>query len=194
MFRIRRRRGSWAFGLIEVMAVSGIMSSMASQTGGFHYAIDAANEVKGVSNLKQIYLLLEAQNIGGTLPSAEFYPKGDPKKDPKSIVNLVQGAEGMSELFVSPFAPDALKKKGLTFAWNDAVNGKDMSLLPKDTWLLIDMAAFIADPNVAPPHKYLLLYADGRALAVAGLPADIDKAVKEARAKIEAEKKKESGK
>ena len=72
-------------------------------------------------------------------------------KDPKSIINLIPGA--MPELFVSPFAPDALKKKGLTFAWNDTVNGKDMSQLPKDTWLLIDMAAFIADPRVPAPHR-----------------------------------------
>ena len=190
MFRIVRRRRLLAFGLIEVMAVSAIMSTLSSQTGGFRYAIDKARETEGVNNLTQIHLLLTTQNIGGSLPNAAFYPQGDPKKDPKSIVNLIQGAEGMSELFVSPFAPDELKRKGLTFAWNDTVNGKDMSLLPKDTWLLIDMAAFIADPGVPSPHKFLVLYADGRALAVNSLPADIDEVVKKARAKIEAEKKK----
>jgi hypothetical protein len=188
MFRIRRRSRSLAFGLIEVMLVSSIMTTLNIQSGGFRYALDVAKETQGRENLRQIYMLLLAQTAGEPLPDAVFYPKGDPVKDPKSIVNLVQGS--VPGLFVSPFAPEALKQKGLTFAWNDAVNGKDMSQLPKDTWLLIDMAAFIADPGVPSPHRYLLLYADGRALAVADLPADIQKVVQEARAKIEAEKKK----
>ena len=187
MFRIRRRSRSLAFGLIEVMMVSAIMTTLNSQSGGFRYALDTAKETQGRENLRQIYLLLVAQTTSEPLPDAAFYPKGDPAKDPKSIMNLVQGA--VPGLFVSPFAPEALKKKGLTFAWNDAVNGKDMSQLPKDTWLLIDMAAFIADPGVPSPHRYLLLYADGRAMAVVNLPPDIDKVVRQARAKIEAEKK-----
>ena len=191
MHRIRHRRRSLAFGLIEVLAVSAIMTSMnSSQMGGFQYALDKAKEVKGTENLRQIYLLLLAQTTSEPLPDAVFYPKDDPKKDPKAIMNLIEGS--VPELFVSPFAPEAMKKKGLTFAWNDAVNGKDMSQLPKDTWLLIDMAAFIADPNVPAPHRYLLLYADGRALAVVDLPPDIVKVVKEARAKIEAESKAKS--
>jgi hypothetical protein len=188
MFRIRLRRRSLAFGLIEVMMVSAIMTTLNSQSGGFRYALDMAKETQGKENLRQIYLLLVAQTTSQPLPDAAFYPKGDPKKDPKSILNLVEGA--VPELFVSPFAPEGLKKKGLTFAWNDAVNGKDMSQLPKDTWLLIDLAAFIADPSVPAPHRYLLLYADGRVLAVTNLPADIAKVVQEARAKIEAEKSK----
>lgn len=188
MFRILRRRRLLAFGLIEVLFVSGIMTTMSSQTGGFRYAIDKAHEIEGVNNLHQIHMLLTTQCIGGALPNAAFYPQGDPKKDPKSILNLTEGA--VPQLFVSPFAPEALKQKGLTFAWNDAVNGKDISLLPKDTWLLIDLAAFIADPAVPKPHRYLVLYADGRALALNSPPEDVVKAVREAQAKVEAAKKK----
>jgi len=187
MFRIRRRSRSLAFGLIEVMMVSAIMTTLNSQMGGFRYALDAAKETQGRENLRQIYMLLVAQTTTEPLPDAVFYPKGDPAKDPKSIMNLIQGA--VPGLFVSPFAPEELKKKGLTFAWNDAVNGRDISNLPKDTWLLIDLAAFIADPRVPSPRRYLLLYADGRALAVTNLPSDIQTAVQQARAKIEAEKK-----
>ncbi|MGO8703896.1 MAG: type II secretion system protein [Candidatus Brocadiia bacterium] len=187
MFRIRRRSRSLAFGLIEVMMVSAIMTSMNSQSGGFRYALNAAHEAQGRENLRQIYMLLVAQTTSEPLPDAAFYPKGDPVKDPKSIMNLVQGA--VPGLFVSPFAPEALKAKGLTFAWNDAVNGRDISNLPKDTWLLIDMAAFIADPGVPAPARYLLLYADGRAMAVPSLPSDIQKVVQQARARIQAEKK-----
>ncbi len=188
MFRIRRRSRSLAFGLIEVMLVSAIMTTLNSQSGGFRYALDLAKETQGKENLRQIYLLLVAQSTSEPLPDAVFYPKGDPTKDPKSIMNLVQGS--VPGLFVSPFAPEELKRKGLTFAWNDTVNGKDLSQLPNNTWLLIDMAAFIADPGVPAPHRYLLLYADGRTLAVTSLPPDIDKVVQQARAKIEAEKQK----
>jgi hypothetical protein len=162
------------------MAATSIMASLQTQ-GGYQYAINAANQTKGVNNLKQIHMLLQAQCIGGELPNAAFYPKGDPRTDPKSILRQVPDAP--AELFVSPFAPDGLKQKGLTFAWNDTVNGKDIGNLPKDTWLLIDLAAFIADPAIPKPARYLILYADGRALAIANLPADIDKAVKEALAK-----------
>ena len=153
------------------------------------YGITQANEVKGIHNLTQVYTLLQAQCITGKLPDAAFYPQGDPTKDAKSIIVLLKGA--VPGLFVSPFAPEGLKKKGLTFAWNDTVNGKDLDSLPRDTWLLIDLAAFIADPKVPKPARYLVLYADGRALAVETLPADIVKAVEEARAKLDQSRPKE---
>jgi len=173
----RKRRGSQAFTLVEVMVATSIMASLQSG-GALNYAVTKANELRGISNLKQIHTLLYAQTIGAGLPKADFYPKGDPKKDPKSIVRLVQGAP--PELFISPFAPEGLKAKGLTYAWNDAVNGKDMTILGKNTWLLIDLAAFIADPNIPKPKRYLILYADGRAIGTAQLPGDIAEAVAKA--------------
>lgn len=181
MLKTFLRRRVCGFTLIEVMAVTSIMAGAAGQ-GGYQYAINQANQTKGISNLKQIYQLLLVQTIGEELPKAAFYPQGDPKTAPDSIVRLIQGAP--KELFVSPFAPDALKAKGLTFAWNDSINGKSMELLPKDTWLLIDMAAFIADPKIPRPTKYLILYADGRADAVINLPEDIQKVVEEAKGKL----------
>ncbi len=187
MLRLRPRRSALGFTLVEVLAVSAIMSGLHSH-GGYRYAITQANAIRGINNLKQIHMLLMAQSIGEGLPKAAFYPKGDPKKDRRSIVRLVQGA--VPELFLSPFAPESLKRKGLTFAWNDAVNGKDLSILAKDTWLLIDLAAFIVDPKVSKPARYLVLYADGRALAVRDLPPDIVQAVKKARAAAEAGKTK----
>ncbi len=180
MLPLGLRRRSRGFTIIEVMAVSAIMSGLHSQ-GSFRHAITKANEIRGINNLKQIHMLLQMQSMGGGLPKAAFYPRGDPKTDPKSIVRLIRGAP--RELFISSFAPEGLKRRGLTFAWNDAVNGKDLSLLPRNTWLLIDMAAFIADPRVAKPSRYLVLYADGRAVAARTLPPDIVQAVKEAQAK-----------
>ena len=190
MMRFRSRRRLLAFTLIEVMAATAIMSSLQSQGGAYRYAITSANRIRGIHNLKQIHMLLQAQCIMERLPKAAFYPKGDPKKDPKSIVRLIQGAP--PQLFISPFAPEALKKKGLTYAWNNTVNGKDLSRLslkaPK-TWLLIDLPAFIADPKLPKPSRYLVLYANGKAEAIDRPPGDIVKAVKAAQAKAGGQKK-----
>jgi hypothetical protein len=184
----RTRRKVMAFTLVEVLVVSGLITGMHAK-GRYGYAISHATEMKGIHNLKQIHLLVRMHCMMNKLPKAAFYPKGDPKKDPKSIIRLL-GRGASPKLFVSPFAPDALKKKGLTYAWNDTVNGKSLDRLPKNTWLLVDLAAFVADPKVPKPSKYLILYADGRALALKKLPADIQKAVKDARAKAGKDKKK----
>ena len=180
MLRSNSRRKSLGFTLVEVLAVTGIMAGLHSG-GNYRYGVSKANEIKGVSNLKQIHMLLQMQCITGGMPRAAFYPKGDPRKDPKSIVRLIQGAP--PQMFVSPFAPEPLRQKGLTFAWNDRVNGRPLSSVPGNTWLLIDLAAFIADPKVPKPTKYLILYANGKAMAVSTLPPDIDRAVKKAKAK-----------
>ncbi len=180
MLRPKPRRRILGVTLVEILTVTSILSGLNSQSN-FRYAINKANELKGINNLRQIHLLLQAQCIAGGYPNAAFYPQGDPRKDPKSILRLVQGAP--PQLFVSPFAPDALQEKGLTFAWNDSVNGKSPDQVPGTTWLLIDIAAFIADPSIPKPGSYLVLYADGRAEAVSEPPADIVKQVKEAEAK-----------
>lgn len=176
--RARRRR--LGVTLIEVLAVSGLIAGLHGQ-GNYGYAVSRANELKGLNNLRQIYLLLKMQCLTDKLPDAAFYPKGDPAKDPRSILKLVPGAP--AKLFVSPFAPAGLKKKGLTFAWNDAVNGKQLDNLPRKTWLLIDLAAFIADPNVPKPRAYLVLYADGSTKALKAVPAEIAKLVEAAKKK-----------
>jgi len=175
--RNRRRRG---FGLAEVLIVGAIVAGAHSE-GNYTYAINEANRVKGVHNLKQIYTILQIESMTDRLPSPAFYPKGDPKTDPTSIVRIMKDVP--PEMFISPFAPEALKKTGLTFVWNDTVNGKQLDQLPKGTWLMIDIAAFITDPNVPKPTSYLVLYANGDAMAVDTLPPDIVKAVQEAQEK-----------
>jgi len=181
MLKSRSRRRTMGVTLLEVLAVTSIMSGLNSQSN-FRYGINKANELSGLNNLRQIHLLLQAQCIVGGLPEAACYPKGDPKKDPKSIMRLIPGAP--PQLFISPFAPDALRDKGLTYAWNTALNGKTLDAVPRGAWLMIDLAAFIADPNVPKPSRYLVLYADGRTEAVSEAPADILKQVKEAEAKL----------
>jgi len=185
MLGIPRRRRRAGFTLIEVMAVTGLMAGLHSQ-GNYQYALSKANEIKGLQQLRQLYMLIQMQAMTGGFPKAAFYPKDDPTKDPKSIVRLVSGAP--PQLFVSPFAPEALRQKGLTYAWNDTVNGKPAGSLPGNTWLLIDLAAFIADPNVPRPRKYLVLYANGKVDAVTAPPPDIIRAVKAAHAKLKKDK------
>jgi len=181
MFRSRSRRRTLGFTLVEVLAATSIIAGMHSQ-GNYTYVVNRANETKGIHNLKQIHMMLRMQTMTtGKLPNAVFFPKGDPKKDPKSITRLIKGVP--QQMFISPVAPRALKKKGLTFAWNDTVNGKSLDRLPRNTWLLIDIAAFIADPKLPQPKSYLILYADGRAKTIDKLPPDIVKAVKAAQAK-----------
>jgi hypothetical protein len=184
MHFFRKRRHRMAFTLVEVLAVSGLMAGLHAK-GNYGYALNMANELKGKHNLKQVHMLLQMKSMMGGLPRAAFYPKGDPKKDPRSIIRLL-GTD--HRLFVSPFAPQTLQKKGLTFAWNDTVNGKRLDNLPPRTWLLIDLAAFIADPRVPKPEKYLVLYADGTTKAVADVPADIAKAVEAARKRTQGDK------
>jgi type II secretory pathway pseudopilin PulG len=179
-----RKRHLLGFTLIEVMAVSGIMSSMHSQ-GNYQYIMDRARETSALNNLRQIHMLLQIQSMDGGLPSADFFPKGDPLKDPKSIVRLINGAP--KDIFISPFSPEGFRRAGLTYAWNDTVNGRELDRLPKNTWLLIDVSAFIADPNVPKPPKYLVLYADGRAEGLTQLPEDIVKSVAQAEEKLKSD-------
>ena len=185
MLKPRSRRKPLGFTLVEILAVTGIVSGLSSHQD-FRYAINLANQVKGLHNLRQIHTLLQIRCLTEGYPDAAFYPKDDPKKDPKSILRLLSDAP--AELFVSPFAPPALQRKGLTYAWNDTVNGKQPDSVPGNTWLMIDLPAFIADPKVERPSKYLVLYASGRAEALTALPADIQKAVAEAQAKLSEKK------
>jgi len=185
MLGIRRQRRRAGFTLVEVMAVTGIMAGLHGQ-GNYQYAISKANEVRGLQQLRQLYMLIQMQALTGTFPKAAFYPKDDPLKDPTSIVRLVPSAP--KELFLPPFAPEALRQKGLTYAWNDSLSGKPADSAPGNTWMLIDLAAFIADPSVPRPHKYLVLYANGKVEAVTTPPPDIINAVKAAHAKLKKDK------
>lgn len=183
MLRARSRRKPLGVTLIEVMAVTAIMGGLQSQSAGnLRYGITKAREIQGISNLRQIHMILMMQSMTGRLPNAALYPKGDPRTDPKSIMRLMRDVP--APMWVSPFAPEPLRKKGLTFAWNSAVNGKSLDAMPGNTWLLMDLAAFIADPKVNKPHKYLILYANGRSEAVANVPPDVERAVKAAKAKL----------
>jgi len=163
-------RLKFGFTLIEVMAAMTIAASVS--TGGYPRVMDRAKALQCQNNLRQMGLVLKTM---GTMPNAAFYPSGDPKSDPKSLLFIGKKA-GLSEsMFLCPTAPDEFSKKGLTFLWNDAVNGKDAFSVPRE-WLMIEMNALSAKPT--PPHsgKYHVLYGDGSVKAVKSIPKEIEKA------------------
>ena len=179
-FRTMRRRG---FGLIEVMTVTAIVSSL--QTNSYQGVRDRAVAIKCQHNLKQIALVLMTS---GALPNAAFYPKGDPKSDPQSLRVLLKQIPG--EMLVCPSMPAALKEKGLTFLWNDQLNGK--SLLAARTWVLIEMSCLAEKPVAPHSGNFHILYTDGSVKSVSQPPKEIREMLSEARAKLKAKKSRPS--
>jgi len=166
-----RRRG---FTLIEVMTVTTIMAGM--QTSSYQGVTDRARALKCQQHLRQVGMVLMTT---GALPKAAFYPTGDPKTDPKSIRVLLKGTVP-EEMLVCPTAPDAMARKGLTFLWNDKLNGKNMMMAGR-AWVLIEMNCLA--PNPVAPHsgKYHVLYTDSSVKSVDKPPREILEAIALAR-------------
>jgi len=164
--------------LAEVMVVVGIVSGLSSTTD-FRGAQLQANSVACTQQLRAVATALQMfANAEGKLPDAAFYPKGDPKTDPKSIVVLLKGYVDPKG-FICPSAPESLKQKGLTFVWNQAASGKDPAALDPKTWLMIEINAVSA--KFPPPHlgKYHVLCADFNVREVDKVPEDLAKLVKD---------------
>lgn len=155
-----RRWKKKAFTVVELLVVTTIITGVG--TGAFSYkdAMDKAKQTACMHNLKQVALGLQMYELEhGCLPDAKFFPK-KPLKDKRSILKFLKGYE---RSLICPTMPDKIKKKGLTFIWNDEVSGMSLNQI-KDkskTWLLVEMTA--ATPKkVLPPHRggYNVLYAD----------------------------------
>jgi prepilin-type N-terminal cleavage/methylation domain-containing protein len=165
-----RARLKFGFTLIEVMAVMTITASVSS--GGYSHVMNRAKALQCQNNLRQMGLVLKTM---AALPNAAFYPSGDPKSDPKSLLVIGKKA-GMSEsMFMCPTSPAEFREKGLTFLWNSSVNGQGPFSVSRE-WLMIEMNALSANPT--PPHagKYHVLYGSGTVKAVKSVPKEIEKA------------------
>lgn len=164
--RLNRRKRKRGFTLIEVLAAAAIVTGVSSKS--YKNVHDRAAAMKCQHNLRQIGMILMTS---GPLPKAAFYPKGDPMKDPKSI-RVLLSKKVPGEMFVCPAAPPELAKKGLTFLWNDKLNGRSMMGVRK-TWVLIEMNC-LGKPAVAPHMgKYHVLYTDGSVATVTQPPKEI---------------------
>ena len=151
------------FTLTEMLLVTTIVTG--GGAGVYTNAKNKAYEVACQSNLKQFNTALELFIMdNGTLPSAKFFPE-KPDEDTKSIKVILKAQGVPGEIFVCPSASDDLKKIGLTYIWNDELNGKSPDTLPDagKTWLMVDMNA--VTEKVSPAHRdgYNVLYADGTA-------------------------------
>lgn len=60
----------------------------------------------------------------GVYPNAKFYSE-NPLKDSRSIVRILEPYGIKGKIFICPTAPPALTEKGLTYLWNDELNGKN---------------------------------------------------------------------
>ncbi|MBM4048901.1 MAG: hypothetical protein FJ279_27685 [Planctomycetes bacterium] len=158
--------------LTEVVVVTGIVTTLGGSAGNYVGVTDRAKRGTCQHNLTQIAQgLMMHEMSNGTLPDAVFYPE-KPRENPKSILTLLSGFEGV---MVCPVMPPGLKEKGLTYLWNDACSGKALSQIPKpsETWLMIEMSAVSKDAPAPHEGGYNILYADLKVRWSQSLPKDL---------------------
>ncbi|MEA2012393.1 MAG: H-X9-DG-CTERM domain-containing protein [Verrucomicrobiota bacterium] len=168
MFRKQTNRKKFrilGFSLIEIMAVSAIVSSI--PMGAYVRAKQMGVQIECVSNLRQIgqsYVMQYQMN--GKYPSAAFFPD-DPKKGKDSIRNVLsQGNRALQKMFVCPSSPEILAKKGLTFIFNDKWNNRRSLRSPDKAWVLVEINAASGKAPKPHPKGYNVLFADGHVKTV----------------------------
>lgn len=159
MLKRKRFARMAAFTLLEVIVVTGIMTSQANNYGDVKRI---AHQKSCENNLRQLYMAFTMYDMSnGQLPNAKFFPK-HPKGDPRSLVKLLDDA--YAPMLVCPVFPKAIKDKGLTYIFNDELGGKPLDSVPNpgETWLLMEMNA-VSDAIPNPhPGGFHILYADGK--------------------------------
>ncbi|MBT3378306.1 MAG: hypothetical protein HN742_38640 [Lentisphaerae bacterium] len=175
MKRSARKNRKWqlAFSLTEMMAVTAIVTSIPAAQ--YSRAKQKATQLQCQQNLQQIGKSIVMYQMGeGKYPEAVFYPDR-PFEDDKSIAKILDdsGAGIPREMWQCPAAPDAIRKLGLTFIYNDKFAGRRSLPRPEKAWLLIELNCVSA--KVPPPHPqgYNILFADGHVIASKHLPPSI---------------------
>lgn len=187
---IMRRRGRRSgFSMVEVTVVTGILTTLASQSGSaYMQAKNKAAADQCLNNLKQIYLAIQTLDDEGRLPVAWFFPcktiqtqdggvQLDPN-DPYNLANIVAGRNSsIRKLFVCPAAPETWQRLGITYVYNDTLCGLTLDNIPNhaERWLMMD-ANVISMTSIPAPHieGYNVLYCDGHVKWVpAGMIAQV---------------------
>ena len=185
----RSKRWILAFSLTELMAVSAIVTSIPAAQ--YARAKQKAVQMQCVNNLQEIgKSIIMYQMSEGHYAKAIFFPK-KPFSDPSSIATILQesGAALPREMWVCPAAPAVLKKRGITFIYNDKFGGRSMLPKPEKAWLMIEVNC--VSTKVPPPHPqgYNILFADGHVITSKRLPKSIkakqQAAVEEIRRELE---------
>lgn len=156
----------FGYTIVEVLFVASLLGAIPMTV--YIQAEKSARSVECISNMKNIYIGIQLyESDFERLPDAKFYPD-NPKDDPKSIVNILGKYIDDKNVFLCPSMPDELKKKGLTYIWNDGYNNQfsDTTSEKSLKWLLTDMTAI--DEKIPPPHSgsYNVLFLDGHAEAI----------------------------
>ncbi len=171
--RNRQHRKVCGFSLTEVMLVAAIVSSI--PTGAYVRARQRALQLQCSSNLQQIgKAIIMYYYTEGYYPKAKFFPR-NPLKDPDSIVTILDSAgSGIPrEMWICPSAPDALRKKGLTFVYNDRFAGRRALKNPTKAWLMIEVNCVSRRVPAPHPGGYNILFADGHVITTRTLPPSI---------------------
>ncbi|MBU0534461.1 MAG: prepilin-type N-terminal cleavage/methylation domain-containing protein [Candidatus Omnitrophica bacterium] len=147
------------FTLTELLLVTSILGAVSP--AAYIGVKNKAYEISCMNNLKQIGTTLQMFELEqGKLPDAKFFPN-NPNTDPRSIKVILKNYGMPNEIFICPTAPQQLKDLGLTYLWNDEVNGKSLYSIdnPSQTWLMVDMTAAYEE---ATSHRngYNILYAN----------------------------------
>jgi prepilin-type processing-associated H-X9-DG protein len=159
-----------------VVAVAAALSALGGNA--FTGAKSAAHKGTCQANLKQLGAALKmyALDNNGKLLTALFYPGARAKTDPKSLRKQLSSYVKAENVFLCPGAPSSLNKNGLSYLWNDSLNGAPLKRIPNasSTWMLVDAAAAAKalDSKTAAAKKikpippahvdgYNILYADG---------------------------------
>ena len=148
------------FTLTELLMVTSILSAVSP--AAYIGIKNKAYETQCVNNLRQIGMTIQMLEMeGGRFPDAKFFPE-NPNEDPMSIKVILRNYGGMpNEIFICPTTPQELKELGLTYLWNDEVNGKSLFSIqnPSETWLMTDITAAYKEVS---SHRegYNVLYAD----------------------------------
>jgi len=161
------------FTLTELLVVSAIVSSIPA--GAYIQAKKKAVQMQCMNNMRQVGMaLISFQLSNGAYPQAAFYPK-NPKTDKDSIRVILSGEITNDKVWLCPAMPEKLKKKGLTWVYNDTIAGKAMVKSPAKTWVLIEFSSVSKKVPSAHPGGYNIVYADGHVETSRKLPADIKK-------------------
>lgn len=164
----RRWRNTAGFTLVEVLAVTAIITSLASKDS-FSRAKQKTYEIECQSNLRQIYTFLQMYvQENGHYPRASFYPKDI--NGPRSIKTMLEGVP--AEMWLCPGLPDSLRNNGLNFVYNDQLAGKSDGGIGNAAkkWVLIEFSSCSNHVPTAHPAGYNILFADGHIITSKRLP------------------------
>jgi prepilin-type processing-associated H-X9-DG protein len=153
-------RNARGFTATELLFVAALVSSIpAANYIGVH---NKAMEIQCRTQLRQIAMAVEMfVQDNGRYPDALFYPE-EPLKDERSIVLLLGSYGAARPLFLCPVSPQVLRKKGLSYLWNDELSGRPPGSVknPGEVWLMVDVTS--AHEGIS-SHSggYNYIFADG---------------------------------